>query len=368
MKIGEIVQTEKWKSFMAYLYGWGASLVIVGALFKLMHWPYAGAMLVLGMGTEAIIFFFSAFEPVHEEYDWKLVYPELAIKDEETLEKIRRERKTEGIATPTTSGGNVNLPNLDVAIDKGSIDKVNNGLSQLADAASKIADMTNITLSVNNLSERLQQASAGVEVFNGQIGESSQKLGNSVDQLSNSYLHGMDMVKVAGSTLVDGVKAATDSLSVSLKESASSMSTHFEKAGITVENTIKESSKELSQKIAESSGSLANSFDRISKQVIVDMEAMKSGNGNQQKNLEALNKSLATLNSVYEIQIQETDKHLKNANVLYSDVENLVKDLRLSVDETQKFRQTMHTLNANITSLNDVYGNMLSAIHSIHNN
>lgn len=69
---------KKFKNFMAKLYGWGASIVILGALFKLMNWPGAGAMLTIGLGTEAIIFFFSAFEKPHEEPDWSLVYPELA--------------------------------------------------------------------------------------------------------------------------------------------------------------------------------------------------------------------------------------------------------------------------------------------------
>ena len=43
-----------------------------------MDWPGAGAMLTIGLSTEAIIFFFSAFEKPHEEPDWSLVYPELA--------------------------------------------------------------------------------------------------------------------------------------------------------------------------------------------------------------------------------------------------------------------------------------------------
>ena len=63
---------------MAKLYGFGAAIVILGALFKLMDWPGAGAMLTVGLSTEAIIFFFSAFEKPHEEPDWSLVYPELA--------------------------------------------------------------------------------------------------------------------------------------------------------------------------------------------------------------------------------------------------------------------------------------------------
>ena len=369
----DFVQTEGWKNFMAKLYGWGASMVIIGALFKLMHWPGAGPMLVIGMGIEAIIFFFSAFEPVHEEYDWKLVFPELAIKDEEALERIREERKREkefkfGAAAPSGNGGSVNIPNLNINIDQDSINKVNQGLGSLAEAASKIADMTTITLAVDELSGKLQQASAGVDGFNGQVGASGKLLSESVGTLSGSFVQGVDMVKQAGEALVGGVKQATESLSQSLKESASSMTSHFERAGSTIETSIKESSKELSGKISQSADILSGSFEKISRQVVADMEALKAGNGNQQKNLELLNKNLATLNSIYELQIQETDKHLKNSNGLYQGVEGMVKDLRLSVEETQKFRQTMHTLNANISSLNDVYGNMLSAMHAIQNN
>ena len=72
---------------MAKLYGFGAAVVIVGALFKIQHWPGAGLMLIVGLGTEAVIFMFSAFEPIHEEYDWSLVYPELAGMNDEDGKK-----------------------------------------------------------------------------------------------------------------------------------------------------------------------------------------------------------------------------------------------------------------------------------------
>jgi len=78
MSLAEIVQSSGWKNFMAKLYGIGASIVIIGALFKIQHYQFAGLMLGIGLCTEAIIFFFSAFEPLHEEVDWTLVYPELA--------------------------------------------------------------------------------------------------------------------------------------------------------------------------------------------------------------------------------------------------------------------------------------------------
>ncbi len=77
MGLSELVHTSRWKGFMAKLYGWGASVVIIGALFKIQHYPMAGLFLSVGLITEAVIFFFSAFEPLKEEPDWKLVYPQL---------------------------------------------------------------------------------------------------------------------------------------------------------------------------------------------------------------------------------------------------------------------------------------------------
>ncbi|HTL81472.1 MAG TPA: gliding motility protein GldL, partial [Bacteroidia bacterium] len=79
--------SRKWKAFMAKLYGFGAAVVIVGALFKIQHWTGASAMLIVGLGTEAVIFAFSAFEPIHEDLDWTLVYPELAGMPEEEKAK-----------------------------------------------------------------------------------------------------------------------------------------------------------------------------------------------------------------------------------------------------------------------------------------
>ena len=81
--IDNLVRSKGYKTFMGYLYGWGAAVVIIGALFKIMHWPGANIMLIAGMGTETVIFFLSAFEPPHKEWDWSLVYPELSGMTEE---------------------------------------------------------------------------------------------------------------------------------------------------------------------------------------------------------------------------------------------------------------------------------------------
>ena len=63
---------------MNMVYGLGAAIVILGALFKIMHWPFGNEMLIIGLVTESLVFTVSAFEPVDDELDWSLVYPELA--------------------------------------------------------------------------------------------------------------------------------------------------------------------------------------------------------------------------------------------------------------------------------------------------
>jgi gliding motility-associated protein GldL len=81
--MASFLHSRRWKKLIAMLYGFGAALVIIGALFKLEHWPGATYMLSVGMLTEFIIFIFSAFDPIAKDYEWENVYPELLVNDEE---------------------------------------------------------------------------------------------------------------------------------------------------------------------------------------------------------------------------------------------------------------------------------------------
>jgi len=73
-----MAQSKSSKKLFNMAYGIGASVVILGALFKIMHWPFGNEMLILGLSVEALVFFISAFESVDDDLDWSLVYPELA--------------------------------------------------------------------------------------------------------------------------------------------------------------------------------------------------------------------------------------------------------------------------------------------------
>jgi gliding motility-associated protein GldL len=144
MTLSELVTSSGWKGFMAKLYGFGASVVIIGAMFKIMHWPGAGMMLVGGLSTEAVIFFFSAFEPLHEEVDWTLVYPELAgITDDDEMENYKD--------SITSSRGTVVLEKFEnlfegSAITPDTIERLGEGFTKLSGTAGKMSEISEATV------------------------------------------------------------------------------------------------------------------------------------------------------------------------------------------------------------------------------
>ena len=144
MGLYKFVRSKGYKNFMTKLYGWGASLVILGALFKIQHYPGAGVMLMLGMCTEAIIFFFSAFEPLHVDYNWALVYPELALgEDEEVGNEGKKADKKKALAgTPTQQ---LDQMLTEAKIGPELIESLASGMRNLSDNAHKLAGAADAT-------------------------------------------------------------------------------------------------------------------------------------------------------------------------------------------------------------------------------
>ena len=98
-KIQDFMDTPRGKTILNYLYSWGAAIVILGTLFKLTHMEGANIMLFVGMGTEVIVFFFSAFERPYE----------IAEEEEESREEVATARTAGGqpiiINGPIVAGG-----------------------------------------------------------------------------------------------------------------------------------------------------------------------------------------------------------------------------------------------------------------------
>jgi len=248
---------------------WGATVVIVGLLFKIQHWPYGGFFISLGLGMEAFLFAILGFQRETTDIDWTRAYPELS--DEY----------------------------------KG----------ELPVASSRAAVGTGSYSNTAALDKMMAEAKIGPELIQS-LGEGLRTFGDKVSAISR--------VTDAGNATVaftDKVKTAT--------ESYDKLSVAFEKA---------------SANLAEMAGS-----------------SIDSKNYHEQVNNMA--KNLSALNAVYELELQDSSNHLKAMNKFYTDMEGTMQNFNESVDGSQQFKVEVDKLAKNLSSLNAVYGNMLSAMN-----
>ncbi len=161
--------SKKWKNFMAKLYGIGAAVVIIGALFKIQHWPLASFFLVIGLSTEAIIFFFSAFEPPHEDPDWSLVYPELATCERAEGEEFKKEDQrsiTEQLDDMLESA----------KIEPELIASLGDGMRSLSDQAKQLGEVSGAAAATGEYATSLKDASAKVSSLSDSYAKASESL------------------------------------------------------------------------------------------------------------------------------------------------------------------------------------------------
>ena len=210
MSLAELVQSSGWKNFIAKLYGLGASIVIIGALFKIQHWPLAGTMLTVGLLTEAVIFFFSAFEPLHEEIDWSLVYPELAgIPEDETQEIQAHGEKHHGAVSAGGGGGGygggagaVALAKFDEMLEKAEISpdlfqKLGVGMKKLSETTANMSAMGDVSAAsskymstINTANDSLEKLSQSYQSTTQVINQTGATYKNMADSLSQIEVGG----------------------------------------------------------------------------------------------------------------------------------------------------------------------------------
>jgi gliding motility-associated protein GldL len=255
-----VFESMAFKKVMAKVYGLGAAVVIVGALFKILHWPGADGMLMVGLLTEAFLFTISAFEPLHKETDWTLVYPELAGLD--SVEK----------------------------------NKASGTVSQ-------------------QLDKMLEEAKVGPELI--------QSLGNGLKSLNENVTNLKDLSSAA---------VATDEYTKSVQNAAVSVN------GI--------------------SSSYAKAVDAIGGLVTASEGSKEYG-----AQIDRMTKNLSSLNAVYELEITESNNHLKSINEFVGNLSKVVSNLSETHSETENFKNEMGKLSTNLTALNNVYGNMLAAMN-----
>lgn len=188
-----------WKKFMAKLYGFGAAVVIVGALFKIMHWPGAGPMLVIGLSTEAIIFIFSAFEPIHEDPNWELVYPELGLGHSEELDHAALPASRGGRHGGGGTGVTEHLDKMleEAKIDSKLIERLGDGMRALGDNAAQLKGVTSAAAATDSYVSSLQAASDKVSALSEAYERASVSISGMTSNTQEGESFGEQMQKVS---------------------------------------------------------------------------------------------------------------------------------------------------------------------------
>jgi gliding motility-associated protein GldL len=319
MNIGEIIKTKRWKTFMGYVYGWGAAIVMIGALFKLEHLKYSGLLLAVGLITEAFIFFLSAFEPPLEMPDWSKVYPELS--EEYELENVEQLGKKKKNGFNDLFGSSELTPEL--------IDQVGKGLSNLSNTAKGISDITTATLATDMYVKNLSSASESM----GSLAEINNKANVTINKSVD--------------TLIESYSATAQKIS---------------ETGIGAIENIHKSSEKFTAVLADTTKKLAETYNNAGNSVSTDIEIIKDSSKQYATNLQKLNGNLGTFNSTLESHLKGSEEQFKATQNFSKDLMAMNSILASSVDELKKYKENAEQLNKHLESLNTIYGNMLGAM------
>ncbi|MER3499022.1 MAG: gliding motility protein GldL [Chitinophagaceae bacterium] len=268
-------KTHRGQVVLNFIFAFFAAVVILGALFKIRHWPAADEMITLGLMSEVIVFLVMAFMvPPPEEPHWQRYFPD--INEHPDVTKARTGKFE---VTPLTLIGN-----------SGG----NPALNKLEDML-KDADITPANL--------------------GRLSENFKKLNTTVDKISE----------------IGDVVAATGDYTQKIKEAAQALG-QMKDAYVGAANSIQH------------------------------FNAAADGAKQFHEQVQLLTKNLASLNTIYELELQDTNNHLKAMNHFYSNLVQASQAMEGSVGDAKKAHDQIALLANNLGRLNQIYGNMLSAM------
>jgi gliding motility-associated protein GldL len=338
MGLNNLVRSRGYKNFMSKLYGIGAAVVIMGALFKINHYNYANEMLIIGLTTEAIIFFFSAFEPPHVEPDWSLVYPELAGMYHDTAIQKELESKK----TPVQKLDDMFK---EAKIESAIFDRLGQGLAKLSDNAAKMTDISNASLATNEFVDNVRNASKSAAELSGTYKKASDVI-NMDASAASEHANTLKNASASAEKLTSAYNQAADILKADMR-------TTEEFAGTVKAAT--ESAQSLAASYSKSAQILSKSVEAL------DFSAVDGDAYNLQ--LRKIAENLAALNAVYEIQLQGSSKNIESTEKLQKTMNEFLDKLTMSSNNTAQFSAQLESLSNRMGALNKVYGNMLSAMN-----
>lgn len=261
-------ETKQGKYIKNFIIGLGASVVLLGALFKIQHWPGAGIMLTAGMLTEAFIFAMLGILPPHKDYYWERFYPN--IDENPHVEAYRKGTKFDSAAGKVSPGATLDKMMEEAQITPANIRKLGDNFQRFGAVVDQIKDITEVTSATNEYSQSARDAA------------------NALGEMKNTFVG-------ASNTMQSFNNAADDTA-------------------------------------------------KFHEQVQV------------------LSRNLGSLNQIYEVELQDANNHLKAMNKFYSNLVNASDAMASSAQDAVAAKEQIGLLSQNLTTLNQIYGNMLSAM------
>ncbi len=241
---GGYLHSKGFKTVMKHFFGWGAAIVIIGALFKIQHYPGSDIMLPVGLGLEAVIFIVMIFVPDHPEYHWERVHP--VLDPDLTVEQLH-EMSPNAMIGGHGGGGSSNAELVakqleEAGIDEALLAKLKDGMSNLASNAASLGAVSTAAGATDSYVKSLETASSSLTKLteqyatsanaiagitadgNGNFGVEMQKMGQNLSALNNvyelqlkgsqEYLTGLTQM----SDLQENIKTIMTDLSASAKD------------------------------------------------------------------------------------------------------------------------------------------------------
>lgn len=314
-KSGNFLESKAFKSFMAKLYGWGAAVVIVGALFKIQHWKGAGMMLTLGLSTEALIFFISSFDK-QKEFDWSKVYPELNAPDEEGGEEPKKSISAE-----------IDKMLEEAKIETSLVNKLGEGMNKLSVTVEGLANISDAASASSTYAQKVNVATSNIE----KVSDSYEKTATAMTHLSEA--------SSSSKEYFEQIKAASGNLS--------SLNSAYEQE-------LNETNKHLN---------VLNQFNDSFTSAMGGLSDATQNSISYMKEIQAASENLAKLNQIYELEQTESNKHREVMSEYQQNLSQIINDFSEAGSMSVQLKEGFSKLNENLLSLNNIYGNMLLAMN-----
>ncbi|MCL1850971.1 MAG: gliding motility protein GldL [Bacteroidetes bacterium] len=353
MGLYKIVRSKGYKKFMARLYGWGAAVVILGALFKILHIKGADLMLMLGMGTEAIIFFFSAFEPLHKEFNWALVYPQLGLSEESDMSDQPKPTVTQQLDKMLE----------EAKIGPELIDSLASGMRNLSENARKLSYTTDAAAATEGYVSNLSKAKDAVQNLTGIYEKSADAIFTTSDMQVKGMQDLLDKQKQHVQKIQDTLTTTSDMQVKGMQEIIDKQKQHAQKLQDSLSTTTDlqvKGAQELFDVQKQHAQKLQNALTTTSEMQVKSVQEMFEM---QKIHAQQLNETqMQNAQKLGQIQDQGSQAIFDNFKKIQESAAILANSMSDTVQETQKYKQEVDQLSKNVAQINAIYANMLAAM------